>query len=157
MGLFEELDIAGAKDNPFEIPDNTYPCVLTNLTVKADKNGNMGMIFEYTIRGSGTPQDGLKVTEYKRLPSSQDAQPLDDAAKATAMSYIKQRLAGLGVPESQMNGVEKDDLVGIECYVTVKTNRKDGVDYVNVRNVSLTTNEAPATAGVGEPSINPFA
>lgn len=155
MALFEELDIAGAADDPYAIPDNTYAAVVTNLTVKDDKNGNKGMIFEYTLRGNGTAQDGFKVTEYKRVPSSTDAQPLDEGEKDKALAYIKQRLASLGVPEARMNSVDKDDLIGIECYVTTRTNQSNGNSYVNIRNVSLTTNEPIAASGASE-SVSPF-
>jgi hypothetical protein len=104
MGLFDELDIAGAADNPWLIPDNTYPCVVSDLVVKADKNGNMGMIFSYKVREGD--HAGFELSEYKRLPSSKDATPLSEAEKNKAMSYIKMRLDSLGIPESRMNSVE---------------------------------------------------
>lgn len=149
MGLFDELDIASAADNPWTIPDNTYPCVVSDLEVKDDKNGNKGMIFKYKVREG--EHAGFELSEYKRLPSSSDKTPLDDAEKAKAMSYIKLRLASLGIPEARMNSVEKSDLVGLDCYVSTQIKG----EFINVRQV---TTENPggvsATTGV---KANPFA
>ena len=118
MGLFDELDVASAADNPWVIPDNTYPAIVSDIEVKANKAGNMAMIFHYKVT-EGEHAD-FEVTEYKRMPSKKDADPMGTAEAAKATSYIKQRLASLGIPESRMNSVDKDDLVGIECYVSTR-------------------------------------
>ena len=149
MSLFDELDIAGAADNPWVIPANTYACVVSNFEAKATKAGDMGAWFYYTVTEG--EHKGFEISEFKRLPSSKDANPLSEAEKSKATSYIKQRLASLGVPESRMNSVTKEDLVGIECYVSTKI--KD--DFVNVRFVSLTTtDEMDAKTDAG---LDPFA
>ena len=148
MGLFDELDIASAADNPWAIPDNTYPCVVSDLTVKENKSGNMGMTFKYKVTEGD--HAGFEITEYKRLPSSKDSDQMSQADKSKAMAYIKQRLASLGIPEDRMNSVEAADLIGIECYVSTKMND----DFVNVRTVTLSR---PADAsGAGVVSANPF-
>lgn len=148
MGLFDELDVAGAEDDPWAIPDNTYACVVTGAVAKKDRNDNMGTTFRYKITDGDLT--GREISEYKRTPHKEDAEPLEGKARADAISYIKQRLGQLGIPEERMNDVDEDDLVGIECYVTVKNNK----GYVNVRNVSLTTNEVAASSN-GE-RVNPF-
>lgn len=147
MGLFDELDIASASDNPWVIPDNTYPAVVSDLEVKANKDGNYAMYFKYNVTEG--EHKGFEVSEYKRLPSSKDATPLSEAEKNKAMSYIKQRLASLGIPEARMNSVTKEDLVGIECYISTQVKN----DFVNVRTVTLA---APAGASAGI-STDPFA
>ena len=48
-GLFDELDVAGAEDNPWSIPDSTYPGVVSDLDVKKNAKGNMGMTFKYKV------------------------------------------------------------------------------------------------------------
>lgn len=141
MGLFEELDIASAKDNPWEIPNNTYRCLVTDVVVKKNQSDNMGMTFYYTIQDG--EQKGLKVSEYKRMPHPTDAEPLDKADADKALSYIKMRLASLGIPEERMNSVEKDDLIGIECFVTTKQNGQ----YTNVNNVTLQDSAGVAASG----------
>lgn len=141
MGLFDELDIAGAADNPWVIPDNTYPAVVTDLEVKPDKNENMAMIFHYKITDG--EHTGFEITEYKRLPSSRDKTPRTEAEKAKDMSYIKQRLASLDIPESRMNDVTKEDIVGIECYVSTRVRN----DFVGVRSVTTKAPESAASSG----------
>ena len=148
-GLFDELDIAGAEDNPWAIPDSTYPCVVSDLEVKANQKGNMGMTFKYKVTEG--EYAGREVSEYKRLPHSADQEPLDATKKGQAVSYIKQRLASLGIPEERMNGVTKDDLIGIECYVSTKMNG----EYINVRDITLTAPEGGVSASPA--TTNPFA
>jgi hypothetical protein len=146
-GLFEELDIAGAEDNPWSVPDNTYAAVVSNVEVKKDKNDNMAMTFFYKVTDGDYLDRELK--EYKRLPHSTDKEPLTGKALEDAKSYIKVRLASLGIPEERMNSVDVDDLIGIECYITVKNNK----GFANVRNVTL-VNDVNVT--VGSERVNPF-
>ncbi len=148
MGLFDELDIAGAADSPWAIPDNTYPAVVTDLIVKENSAGNMGMTFKYKIREG--EHEGTDVSEYKRLPSSVDKEPLSEGEKNKAMAYIKLRLNSLGIPEARMNSIEKEDVIGIECYISTKMTG----DFINVRQVTLTS-DVDTSGGVT--TGNPFA
>lgn len=148
MGLFDDLDIAGAKDNPFEIPDNTYACRVSGLEVKTDKKGNGGMLFTYTVTEG--EHAGFEITEWKRLPLKTDKDVLTGKKYEDAKSWIKMRLNDLDVPESRMNSVEADDLVGTECYVTTKLN--DG--YVNVKNV--TTDSGVMDTAASSSSSDPW-
>lgn len=147
MGLFDELDVAGASDNPFAIPDDTYPCVVKDLTVKKNAKGNMGMTVTYKVTEG--EYAGREITEYRRMPHSTDAEPLDEAKKAQSLSYIKRTLSSLGIPEARMNSVTKEDLVGIDCYVSTQQNG----DFTNVRNVTL---ERGANVTTGAVETNPF-
>jgi hypothetical protein len=147
MGLFDELDVAGAEDNPWSVPDNTYASVVSDVSVKKDKNGNMAMTFFYKVTDGD--YEGRSVSEYKRLPHKDDTDILTGKALEDAKSYLKQRLGTLGIPEERMNSVEIEDLIGIECYITVKNNK----GYANVRNVTLTS-DVPVSAG---DRVNPFA
>lgn len=149
MGLFDELDVAGAADNPFAIPDDTYECVVSDVVTKKNQKGNMGMTVTYTI--SDGQYKGRKITEYRRYPHKDDADVLNEADAANARSYIKRTLARLGIPEDRMNSVDKSDLIGIQCYVSTQQNG----DFTNVRDVNLT---APASGTNGSaPASNPFA
>lgn len=150
MGLFDELDIAGAADNPWSIPDNTYACVVSDLEIKENSKGNMGMTFKYKVI-QGEHKD-FEITEYKRLPSSKDKDQMSEANKNKAMSYIKLRLASLDIPESRMNSVEKGDLIGKECFVSTKVNG----DYVNVRNVTTDSAVMEGDFSTEPKGANPF-
>ena len=144
--IFGDLDIASAEDNPFGVPDNTYETYLTEAEVKTSKAGNKGLALTYRV-ASGD-HEGKNISEWKNIPTPED--PKNPSAEdKTAMSWLKQRLISLGVPESRMNTLDpKKDLVGTHLYVTTKT--KDG--YTNVRNVELIGAGETASAGA-----NPFA
>ena len=147
MGLFDELDVAGAADNPFAIPDDAYECVVSDVVAKKNAKGNMGMTVQYTITDG--EYKGRKITEYRRMPHKDDTDVLDDAKAAEARSYIKRTLSKLGIPEDRMNSAGKDDLVGIQCYVSTQQNG----DFTNVRDVNL---QRPANTGSAAPETNPF-
>lgn len=133
MGLFDGLDVASAADNPFEVEPGTYHCVVTGAEARPTQNGDkVGLNLEYTIQDEDSPMNGRKIMEWKHIPQPDD--PSNPTAKeATAMSFLKQRLSNLGIPETRMNDVEPDDLIGIECVVTVKKNG----EYTNVTKVTL--------------------
>lgn len=151
MGLFDELDVAGAADDPWSIPDNVYPGVVSDLKVKANDKGNWGMYFKFKITSGEYAK--REISEYKRLPHPQDATPLDPAKKANALSYIKARLASLGIPEERMNGVSKEDLIGIECFISTKMNG----NFVNVRDITLDATDLDVdTIPTGTAQTNPF-
>ena len=148
-GLFEELDIAGANDDPWSMPEITYAAVVSDLEIKVNEKGNHGMYFKYKVT-EGEYAD-REVQEYKRLPHPQDAEKLEGKKLADARSYIKQRLASLGIPEERMNTVSKDDIVGIECYISTKMNG----NFVNIRQVSLTAGD-DVSSGTTAVDSNPF-
>ena len=150
MGLFDELDVAGAADNPFAIPDDTYECVVSDVIVKKNNKGNMGMTVKYKVT-SGQYADA-EVTEYRRIPHPTDSEQLSVAEAERSKSFLKRTLTSLGIPEDRMNSADKADLVGIQCYVSTQQNG----DFTNVRNVSLTAGD-DAVATVGGAVVNPFA
>lgn len=161
MGLFDELDIAGAKDNPWEIPDDTYLCVISNLEVKQNSAGNMGMYLTFTIREG--EYAGMEISDYKRVPHKDDKDKLTGKKYEDAKSFIKMRLESLGVPESRMNSVTKEELVGTECYVSSIVRRNGDSMFINVREVNLTRPMAgdkdsdTIYSVTGQEAVNPFA
>ena len=127
MGLFGDLDVSSAEDNPWMVPANTYEADLYEVEVKPNKAGDKkNLILTYKI--SSGEHTGKTVTEYKQVPSGSDT-PEDKKAA----SYIKQRLSTLGVPESRMNTVEVNDLVGTPVTIKVTVNG----EYTNVAKVDL--------------------
>ena len=134
MGLFDGLDVQSAADNPFEVEPGTYPCVITKAEAKPTQAGDkVGLNIEYTIQNAeNEAMTGRKITEWKWIPQP-DNPAAPSAKEAQAASFLKQRLSNLGIPETRMNSVEEDDLLGIECVVSVKKNG----EYTNVTKVSL--------------------
>lgn len=133
MGLFGDLDVASAEDNPWFVPANTYEMDVYKVELKPGKDDkDPGLLFTYKI--SSGEHEGKQVTEFKRIPQSQLTKEDKDAA-----SYLKMRLASLGVPESKMNSVEPEDLQGLAVIVTVKQNG----EYTNVNKVELASAGKP--------------
>lgn len=132
MGLFDGLDVASAADNPFEVDPGTYNALVTEVEVRPTKdNTKIGLNITYTIDDDESPMNGRKVNEWKQIPQPADpANPTADEARAA--SFLKQRLANLGIPEDRMNDVDADDLIGTECVVSVKKNG----EYTNVTKVA---------------------
>lgn len=153
--LFGDLDIASASDNPYGVPDDTYKCVVADLKIALNSKGNRGMTLTFKVTEGD--YKGQEITDYKRLPSSVDKEPLTGKKREDALSYIKLRLRDLGIPDSQMNSLKREDLVGTECYVSTITKSSNGSTFVNVRNVSLTLGENVNTVPVGQAAVNPFA
>lgn len=135
MGLFAGLDVASAADNPFEVEPGTYRAVVSNVTTgKTQKGDKFGMLIEYTIQDDNAgASNGNSVSEWKRIPHPEDAEPMSEGDKARALSFLKQRLMNLGIPEARMNDVTPDDLMGIEVIITVAKNG----EYTNVKKVAL--------------------
>ena len=126
MGLFGDLDIESAADDPFAVPDNTYYCYVTDMVAKAAQSGKNGLNIEYTVNVG--EHKGKKIREWKRIPDGAESD--DDK---NAMSYIKSRMLDLGVPAERINSVTKDDVVGTYVAVTVKTKG----EYQNVNKVVI--------------------
>lgn len=143
-GLFAELDIASAEDNPWGIPDNTYACVVSKAEAKPTRAGDkVGLNLEYTITEGEYAK--RSITEWKEIPKPGDTSARAEAAK----SFLKIRLASFDIPESRMNSVKTEDLIGLKVYVTVQTKG----EYTNVRRV--TTDSAAMEDATGP--TNPFA
>lgn len=143
MGIFGDLDVQAAADDPFAIDDGTYTAVVTGSEVKQNKDGNKNfLVLEYTIEDDGA-MSGRKASEWKNIP-----EPGDDNADRSA-SFLKQRLLSLGVPADRINSFEPEDALGVTVVISVKN--KDG--YANVNKV-----EQPRdTAGSPSASGNAFA
>lgn len=130
MGLFGDLDVASADDNPWAVPANTYEADVYIVEVKSDKNENKGLSILYKITSGD--HVGKTVSEWKIIPQPDDPWNLTPEERK-AMSYIKMRLASLGVPEERMNTVDVNDLMGLPVTVKVTVNG----DYTNVTRVEL--------------------
>lgn len=146
--IFGDLDIASAADDPFAVADGTYEATLTKSSVEKSTKGGKGLTFEYTIHDADDEaMNGRKISEWKTIPSTNDDGSFEDPDTApTFLSFIKQRLKSLGVPDNEMNTVQPSELIGLEVIVTVatKTSKKDGQDYQNVTKLRLASDEGDA-------------
>ena len=124
--LFADLDIASASDNPFGVDDGTYKATLSAVKREEGKRGP-GLVFEYTVQDD-EKFEGRKTSEWKNLPvtaaNKQGEWEITSAQDADTMkSWIKQRLASLGVPEERMNTTSPEDLIGTDVVITLTSKK----------------------------------
>jgi hypothetical protein len=144
MGLFGDLDVAAAADDPFAIDDGTYRGIVSECSVKESNAGKKGLSLVYTVTDEESPMAGRNASEWKTIPSDDD--DMSDSERARAASFLKQRLKSLGIPEDRMNDFEPEDAIDLEVLFTVKTNHKGDNTYVNVTKVVL-ADSGPADTG----------
>jgi len=147
MGIFGDLDVASASDNPWLVPANTYEANVYTAEVKRDKNEALGLELIYKI--SSGDHEGKTVREWKVIPEPADAKNLTPDEQKAA-SYLKMRLISLGVPESRMNSMNVNDILGTEVVIKVVVNG----EYMNVGKVEL-RGDSPAASET--PNFVPFA
>lgn len=137
MGLFDGLDVAAAEDLTGNVPGVYRGRVVKDEIVvgsKADPDYRALMI-TYELEGAPYPQEErLFLPQIDGVVSPPEAfpdEPKDDKGRsprdraALSLSFLKKRLASLGVPDESMNGLEEGDLVGIECVVRIQPQRKN--------------------------------
>lgn len=138
-GLFGDLDIASANENPFFKPDGTYLCEITKAEIKTSKKGNKGFTLDYTIMEG--PKKGKKIQEWKPIPmpwqlkgfatadsSEKDEEVLERAERS--MAFLKQRLKDFGIPVDMMNAVDSDYLLNNVRALLVTIKNNDGQENI---------------------------
>jgi len=153
MSLFGELDIAGANANPFFLPDDTYKCKIIEAVKRiAKSSGNPGLALTYQVIEG--PKKGRKIKEWKTVPHSYELEGykseedlkkkrgLDEEVKEKAeqqISFLKQRMVSLGIPDEKQNSVEAKDFLEVGL---VEVTIKNSDDRVNVQSVKLVEDSA---------------
>lgn len=133
LGFLADLGLDEVESDPNHLPDATYLGYLTKVKVQPYKDKAKGKAIILTYKVSDGEHKDKTVDEWK------SANSFDEPRKK---AWLKQRLLSLGVPESRMNAVNPDDLVGTAVLFTVKKNG----DYINVTSVKLRDeNEAVAS------------
>jgi hypothetical protein len=146
MGIFGDLDVASASDNPWAVPANTYEATVYTAEVKRDKNEVLGLELIYKI--SSGDHEGKTVREWKVIPEPNDPKHLTPEENKAA-SYLKMRLRSFGIPESRMNSLNINDVLGLDVVIKVVVNG----EYTNVQRVDL-AGDAPAVND--SPNFVPF-
>lgn len=143
-GIFGDLDVASAADDPFKLPPNVYEATVTDVKVGDTQDGSKtGMTITYTV-STDDEHDGKSVREWKQIPRPAD--PKNPAVEdKKAMSWLKARLLDLGIPESRINSVTPDDLIGKEVTITVAEGKNPS--FMNVNRVTLRQDVSAVTSG----------
>ena len=141
MGMFADLDVANAADDPFKVPPGAYTAHITGVEIKSNKdNTTKGLAVTYTV--SDGEHAGKNVSEWKTLPEPVDPKnPTADEARA--LSFLKSRLTDFGIPAEKMNSVMPEDIIGLQVKITVTENK----GYTNVRTVNLVQNVSAGAEG----------
>ena len=126
MGLFGDYD-AESVDETFGIPDGERDMVITDSDMKTSKKGNTGLMITFTDEQTKETLD-----MWQNLPNSGDPQKDENSAK-----WLKRLYKSLEIPDSRMNSVEPEDLIGIEVTGTVYTQQSGQYENKRIRNIHV--------------------
>lgn len=127
MGFLNDLDIENTEADPDALPDGKYPGWLFESKILTKKDGSKtSLVLTYKVDKDFDPKfANRKAQEWfqlKPVPSEQQK------------AWLKRRLVSLGIPESKMNEIEPDDLIGIAVTFGVKnSNGYKNVNFVELR------------------------
>lgn len=120
MGFLADLGLDTVESDPNAIPDNKYPAFVFAANIVKYKDTSKGQALVLTYKIADGPHKGKTVDEWKSANSFDTVQQ---------KGYLKQRLVQIGIPESKLNELDPDDLVGLPVTITTKKNG----EYTNVR------------------------
>lgn len=117
-----------------------YDCKVMDLTAKGK---GKSLVITYKMADDDV-NPKVQKDEWRGIPVVTADGKFASDKDSTNATWLKRRLLSLGVPESKINDLEPKDLIGLEVYVTFKTNEQ----WQNVVKVELvngaTGNSAPA-------------
>lgn len=160
MSIFGEigLDSNEIPDAQAGLPEGQYVGNLFAVKVmdlKPGKGIGRQVMCQYKVNDpAGSPHQGQMASEFFRIPpagvkiaSDQwNAIVADERDKITkGMSWLKNRLKTLGVPDAQIGSVDPQSLVGTEVIFKIRV--KDG--YSNISDVINRASVAAAAGGNG--------
>jgi hypothetical protein len=109
MGLFDGLNLADAKDNPFETPTDWYTFRSIKAEVKPNKGGDkLGLNITWEIQGGDYA--GNTMLTWNRVPKVDDPEGKE---KEDTKSWLKMYLLQLGFPENTHDHLEPEDFLNI--------------------------------------------
>lgn len=136
--FLNDLDLQNAPTDPNFLPEGKYPAFLYDLKIKdIQKNNTRALIISYKISDLDSENQGKTKTEFKTLPKMENGVYADDDSKRNA-AFLKQRLLSLGVPESELNDMKREDLLGTPVWITIKQVK----EYYNISAVELRETES---------------
>lgn len=140
MSLFDSLDLASAESDPNHIAPGVWVpgTIDKSELVKPRSKTEISHVITYKVVSGEF--EGKTQAEWFKLgvPHYDDAGNLvkiEFTMSEQAKSFYKMRLENLGVPESKMNSLKPEDLIGFDVNFQVKKNGQ----YQNVAAVELRT------------------
>lgn len=139
MGFLNDLGLENVEADPNYIPDGKYAAFVYESSTKIIKNVNYWVI---TYKIADDPNVGGKtVDELKSLDPK-------GPKRSQQLSFLKQRVLSLGIPESRVSEFDPGDVVGTPVTISIK--HKDGyqnVGTVELRGEGTTPSVAPTNVG----------
>ena len=143
MGIFDDFDIdmddVKAASGYNSIDDGFYEWEISEaLRQNGSKNKphNTFFIIKYNLDEAGTYWEWFTLAV--------DGDPQHSDAKKS-LSYLKERLLALGIPASELNSFEPEDLEGITGSFKLQTKKgKNDKAYQNIQNFKVNLDEADA-------------
>lgn len=135
MGFLNDLGLDSVEADPNHIADGLYPAFVYGSEVRLKKDQTKSWVLTYKIAPEAAKHSGQTQAEWF------DLEPKGENAELKK-SFLKKRILSLGVPESKINEVNPDDLIGIK--VNVKIVHRNG--YQNVGDVTVTEGTTASAA-----------
>lgn len=162
-GLFGDLDLENAKENPFYKEDDTYRCLLTAAPIKTSKAGNKGMELTFTV------QEGEHRTEkiimwntvpypyqLQGYPSKQDMENQtnydEDISRKARISegFLKKTLLSLGFTNEELSTVTQKDILAVGYVdVTIRHDDKGNEKITGIALVKDDEESSPFDSSLG--------
>lgn len=147
-GFLNDLGLSTAPKDPNFLPEGTYPAFISKLSIKGtrtkDREGK-ALIITYKIAEIDKENQGKHKTEFKPLPLvklDSKGKPVKNPDGSLAYeseeskknaSYLKLRLMSLGVPESELDSMSQENLLGTPVWIDIK----QVGEYYNIVGVKL--------------------
>lgn len=149
MGIFGDLDLKNANEDPFYKPDDTYLCLITGAPIATSRNNpnNQGMTILYDVQEGN--HLGETIREWKSVPfewqvdgyateedwkNQTNFDPKVAKNAKTAIGFLKRRMMDFGFSPEEMDNIEQKDIIQVGyVYVTIKHDDKKNEKVTGVK------------------------
>lgn len=137
--IFGDVDINEVSDNPFDVADGTYPCVLSSAKISRKEGEETRWLkLEWKINDPESEYDKMTLREQHKLPPRGLKFKEMDHKAQQSLKFFKMRLRqAFDMSETQLSTFKPRDLIDKEAMVTVEHNQGTGDNsdktYVNVK------------------------
>lgn len=149
MGFLNDLGLDNVEADPNHIPDGQYPGFVykSSLTIKK-KDGTTQWAITYKVAPDAPVAAGKSQDEWfkvKGAPGKPETEPTENNKE-----WLKKRVLSLGVPESQVNSLDPQDVEGTAVFFTIV--HRNG--YQNIGNVWLRDEKTGLATQVSGPATD---
>lgn len=125
MSIFSDINFDRGSDNPFGLEPGTYETVISEAFLERSQSKALGLWVTFSA------EDGKSIRKWVTMPEEDQDQKTYDRN----VSFLKLFFKNLEIPEEQWAKLNPDDLIGIECVITV-TPQKKNPEYNQVNKIT---------------------